>query len=62
MLLDIRSAKEALVLNDLKISLLAAVALTLVASTYARAEILIAVAGPITGQYEWTGEQPQAGQ
>lgn len=48
-------------LNDLKVSLLAAAAMTLVGSISAGAEILIAVVGPITGQYEWTGEEQRRG-
>ena len=48
-------------LNDLKVSLLAAVAMTLVGSTCAQAEILIATAGPFTGQNIFRGEQIQQG-
>lgn len=48
-------------LNDLKVSLLAAVAMTLVGATCARAEILIATAGPMTGQNVYRGEQLQQG-
>ena len=48
-------------LNDLKVSLLAAVAMTLVGSICARAEILIATAGPFTGQNIFRGEQIQQG-
>jgi branched-chain amino acid transport system substrate-binding protein len=59
--LEIRSAKEALVLNDLKVALLAAVAMTLVGSPGVRAEILIATAGPFTGQNIFRGEQIQQG-
>jgi len=61
MLLEIRSAKEALVLNALKVSLLAVVAMTLVGAPCVRAEILIATAGPFTGQNIFRGEQIQQG-
>jgi len=61
MLLDIRSAKEAMVLSDLRVSLLAAFAMTVVASICARAEILIATAGPMTGRNVFRGEQIRQG-
>jgi branched-chain amino acid transport system substrate-binding protein len=40
---------------------LAAVVMTAVYVTSAHAEILIGVAGPITGQYVWTGEEQRRG-
>ena len=36
---------------------IAAVVMTAIGSASAQAEILIAVAGPMTGQYTWFGEQ-----
>ncbi|MCG8690359.1 MAG: ABC transporter substrate-binding protein, partial [Minwuiales bacterium] len=46
---------------NFKMSLLAAAALTAVSFTAAKAEILIATAGPITGQYASFGEQMKRG-
>lgn len=46
---------------NLKISLLAAAALAVAGATAAKAEILIATAGPITGQYASFGEQMKRG-
>ncbi len=40
---------------------LATIVMAAAFATSAHAEILIAVAGPITGQYEWTGEQQRRG-
>ena len=48
-------------LNYLRVSLLAAVAMTVVASTCVRAEILIATAGPFTGRNIFRGEQIRHG-
>jgi branched-chain amino acid transport system substrate-binding protein len=41
--------------------LLAAVVLTILSPTLARADILVATAGPMSGQYAWFGEQMQRG-
>ncbi len=46
---------------NLKISLLAAAALAVAGATTAKAEILIATAGPMTGQYASFGEQMKRG-
>ena len=40
---------------------LAAIAMAIAFATSAHAEILIAVAGPMTGQYEWTGDEQNQG-
>jgi branched-chain amino acid transport system substrate-binding protein len=48
-------------MKTFKIMLLAAAAFTAAGFTTTRAEILIAVAGPITGKYEWTGEEQRKG-
>ncbi len=40
---------------------LAAIVMTAAYVTSAHAEILIAVAGPMTGQYVWTGEEQNQG-
>ncbi|MCK5362969.1 MAG: ABC transporter substrate-binding protein, partial [Gammaproteobacteria bacterium] len=40
---------------------LLAAALSCLSSTISKAEILIATAGPMSGQYSWSGEQMQRG-
>jgi branched-chain amino acid transport system substrate-binding protein len=43
------------------INLIAAAALTAIAQMSAQAEVLVATAGPMSGQYSWFGEQMQRG-
>jgi branched-chain amino acid transport system substrate-binding protein len=60
-LVETRSAREAPVQGNSRALWLAVVAMTAVASAWARADVPIGAVGPLTGQNIWRGEQIQQG-
>lgn len=50
-----------IVMRQYNLLVLVVVLLTTIVGRAAQAEVKIAVAGPITGRYEWTGEEQRQG-